>query len=303
MEQPLTDRIVTGLSASAEYLGQFLPSLAAGAAALLLFWGLASIIRRVSRLGDRYVDDPTRRNLIRQVVYYALWIVGVIVALNVAGVNAQSVLTGLGLGGIALGFALKDIVSNLVSGLLILVTRAVEIDDQVVVGETEGTVERIEVRATHVRTYDGRLVLVPNGEVFTSRITNNTESPLRRATVRVHLDYRQDLARALTAILDAVKTVEGVVASPAASIRLSELGLDRLFIDALFWTDSRRRDFMNTASEARIAIVAALKAAGVELPAPELRFTAGSSATPAAGTAREWPSSSDQRAPSPRRSG
>ena len=94
--------------------------------------------------------------------------------------NLESVATALGLGGVAVGFALKDILSNLVSGVLILAMRPFEIGDQIVISETEGTVEQIELRATQIRTYDGRLVLVPNGEVFTSRITNNTASPLRR---------------------------------------------------------------------------------------------------------------------------
>ena len=114
----------------------------------------------------------------------AVWAVGLFIALEVLGVKAQAFVTGLGLGSVALGFALKDLLSNLVSGLQILLTRTFEINDQIVVGDTEGTVERIEIRATHIRTYDGRLVLVPNGEVFMSRVTNNTASPLRRAALK-----------------------------------------------------------------------------------------------------------------------
>ncbi len=81
--------------------------------------------------------------------------------------NLESVATVLGLGSVAIGFALKDILSNLVSGVLLLVMRPFEIGDQIVIGETERTVEQIELRATQIRTYDGRLVLVPNGEAFT----------------------------------------------------------------------------------------------------------------------------------------
>ncbi len=152
---------------------------------------MARLARRVALFGAGCVENRTQRNLLLQVSYYTVWAVGVFVALDVLGVNAQAVVTGLGLGGVALGFALKDIISNFVSGLLILLTHTFEIGDQIVVGETEGTVEQIEVRVTHIRTYDGRLVLVPNGEVFTSRVTNNTVSPLRRASVFVYLDYRQ----------------------------------------------------------------------------------------------------------------
>ena len=84
--------------------------------------------------------------------------------LNAAGMNLETMATTLGLGGVAVGFALKDILSNLVSGVLLLAMRPFEIGDQIAIGDTEGTVENIELRATQIRTYDGRLVLIPNAE-------------------------------------------------------------------------------------------------------------------------------------------
>ena len=248
-----------------------LPAIVAAVAVLVIAWVLAAMTQRVVRFGAAYVASPTLRNLLRQVSYYSVWAIGVIVALDVAGVDVRSMATGLGLGGVALGFALKDILSNLVSGLLILMSHTFEINDQIVVGDTEGTVERIEVRATHIRTYDGRLVLVPNGEVFTSRVTNNTASPRRRASVFVVLDYDQDVERALAVIGEAVARVAGVAAEPAPSVRLQELGTDHLHIEAQFWTDSRRTDFMHTASSVRLAIVQALTTAGIALPDPDDR--------------------------------
>ena len=250
---------------------ELLPGMAAAMAVLLIVWGLATAAGRLARIAVRYVDNPTQRNLIRQVSYYAVWAVGAFFALDVAGVDVSALVTGLGLGGVALGFALKDILSNLVSGLLILLAHTFEIGDQIVVGETEGTVERIEVRATHIRTYDGRLVLVPNGDVFMSRVTNNTESPRRRASVFVYLNYREDLRRAMSVILEAVAKVPGVSAEPAPSMRLHDLTPEHLHIEARIWTDSRRTDFMNTASAARVAIVEALKREGIAFPDPDDR--------------------------------
>ena len=201
-----------------------------------------------------------------QVTYYFVWIVGIVVTLDSVGMNLQTIATALGLGGVAVGFALKDIVSNLVSGVLILAMRPFQIGDQIVVGDTEGTVEQIELRATQIRTYDGTLVLVPNGQVFTSRITNNTASPLRRASVYVYLDYREDTARALAVILDTVKAVPGVAASPGPSIGVSEFQLDGVQLEARFWADSDRVQLVRTASAARIAIVRALKTASIRFP-------------------------------------
>lgn len=143
-----------------------------------LFWALASLTRYLLRLVFRLViSDLTVENLIRQLSYYAIWAIGLVVATDALGFDPETVVTGLGLTGLALGFALKDIISNFVSGLLILWLRPFQLGDQIIVGSSEGNVERIHLRATEIRTYDGRVVMVPNAELFTSRIINNTAAP------------------------------------------------------------------------------------------------------------------------------
>jgi small-conductance mechanosensitive channel len=253
-------------------VAEVLPRIAIVLIVLSVFWVLAALTRRIVRVGAAYVRDRSVRMLLTQLPYYLVWAAGVGVALDAVGVNLQSAVTALGLGGVALGFALKDILSNLVSGMLILAMGPFEIGDQIVIGETEGTVEQIELRATQIRTYDGRLVLVPNGEVFTSRITNNTASPVRRGSVDVYLGYKEDSSHALAVVLDAVRSVPGVVAMPAPSTRLRELGQHGVQLEARFWADSHRSSMMSTASAARIAIVRALRDAGIQLPDPDQRF-------------------------------
>jgi small-conductance mechanosensitive channel len=268
---------------------EVLPKLATAVVVLSLFWGLATLARRLVGAVATYIQDQSVRMLVTQLPYYFVWAAGFIVTLDAIGVNLQAAVTALGLGGVAIGFALKDILSNLVSGVLILAMRPFEIGDQIVVGDTEGTVEQIELRATEIRTYDGRLVLVPNGEVFTSRITNNTASPVRRASVDVYLGYKEDFERALTLILDTVRSVPGVVESPAPSMRLRELTEDGLHLEARFWADSHRTNLMNTASAARIAILRALREAGIQLHDPERRVVTIRPGTAGAAAAETFP--------------
>ena len=238
-----------------------------------LFWAIATFVRWLMRIiFRRIVEDLTVENLIKQVAYYAVWILGLIVALDAFGFDPQAVATGLGLTSLALGFALKDILSNFISGLLILVLRPFELGDQIIVGETEGNVERIDLRATQLRTYDGRVVLVPNAEVFTSRIINNTAAPIRRGSVALFMGYDSDLPKAIDVIQTAAQATDGVLAEPAASVRVQDLGQDDIVIEARFWTDSRRSDFVATTSQVRQAIVAALKDAEIGLPDPDVRI-------------------------------
>jgi small-conductance mechanosensitive channel len=249
-----------------------LPAAISAVIVLAMFWSLATLGRRIVRTGAQYIDNRSVRLLVTQVPYYLVWMVGFIVALDAVGVNLQSAVTALGLGSVAIGFALKDILSNLVSGILILAIHPFGIGDQIVIGDTEGTVEQIEFRATYIRTYDGRLVLVPNGEVFTSRITNNTASPLRRASVYIYLGYKENMGRALSTVLDTLKSVPGVASAPPPSMRLHELHPNYIQLEARFWTDSHRTNLTSVASAAREAILRALKETGIQLPDPDQRI-------------------------------
>lgn len=275
MDQFLSASVIKNVNISikhlVERLSELLPLLVAAICVLVVFWLLATLVESITRYSTKFIKNPMKANLIRLLSYYTVWFIGICVALDVLGVDARSLVTGLGLGGVALGFALKDVLSNLVSGLFILVAQTFEIGDQIIVGETEGTVERIELRATHIRTYDGRLVLVPNGEVFMSRVTNNTASKLRRTSVFVYLEYDQDVDQAMSVILKTMITVPGVASNPAASIRLRDLTAEHFQIEARFWADSRRTKLRLTASDVRVAIVNALEKEGIELPNPNQR--------------------------------
>jgi small conductance mechanosensitive channel len=234
---------------------------------VLLAWAVHRLLRALFR---RTVEDRTLENLIKQSVYYAIILLGVIIAAGALDVSPQALVTGLGLTGLVFGFALKDILSNFVSGLLILALRPFKIGDQIVVGETEGAVERIELRATQIRTYDGRVALVPNAEVFTSRIVNNTADPIRRGNVAIRAGYDIDLQTALPILREAAAGAPGVIDRPVA-VRVEDLCADDLEIVVSFWSDSRRSDFKDTCSAVRSRLLAAMAAAGISYPQPELR--------------------------------
>lgn len=250
-----------------ESLRSVLPRVLAAAIVLLLFGLLATLVRRLLRLLFGHVEyDPTSRNLIKQLVYYGIWTLGIIVAVSAMGFDPQALATAIGLTSVALGFALKDVLSNFVSGLLLLFMRPFKIGDQIVVGSTEGAVDRIELRATRIITYDGRAVLVPNAELFTSRVTNNTAAPIRRDSIILSLAYDADLTAAMNAALDATRAASGVLEEPPPSILVRDLGATSIALELRFWTDSRRADFVATRSHVNADVVAALRAADVRLP-------------------------------------
>lgn len=249
----------------------FVPRLLAAVMVLALFGVAARIVRWLLGVGfSRAAIDPTVENLVRSLAGFSVWGFGALAAMAALGFDPQTVVTGLGLTSLALGFGLRDVVSNYVSGVLILVLRPFELDDWIAIGDTEGTVEQIDLRATKIRTFDGALVLIPNGDVFTSRIVKNTE-PVRRTSIPVALSPDADLDRAVAVAVRAAAAVPGVLAEPAPTARASDLRPDAAVIDIRYWTNTDHTDAAVAEDAARRAVVDALRSAGVALPVHGVR--------------------------------
>ncbi len=252
--------VETAFARLIESVIMIIPRTLAALVVIGLFWLIANGVRWViQKICHHFIEDLTIENLIKQLSYYTVWLLGIIVALDAFGFDPQTVVTGLGLTSLALGFALKDIISNFISGILLLALRPFRLGDQIIIGDTEGNVERIELRATQLRTYDGVVVLVPNAEVFTSRIINNTANPVRRGNVIVFVDYDRDLQQIVTEVCNAAQNTAGVLSEPKVSVGIRELDKDKIALGVNFWTDSQRSDFVETRSTVRKAIIAALK--------------------------------------------
>ena len=149
----------------------WLPRVVTGVVVFLLFWLAAVILRRVViRVGEvRGIDNYLARFLGRA-VRVGLLVFGAVTALGTAGVDVAALVAGLGLTGFALGFAFKDIISNVLSGILIIVYKPFDYDDHIKVSSFEGTVTSIDLRYTQLEA-DGRKIFVPNSMLFTNAIT------------------------------------------------------------------------------------------------------------------------------------
>ena len=154
---------------------QALPGVFRGALVFLVFLLVAWVGRRIIALAaPRVRADTGAVLLLSRVYYYGILIFGIITALGAAGLNVTALVTGLGLTGFALGFALKDVLSNLLSGIMLLLYRPFNIGDHIRMGEYEGTIETIRMRDTLVRAADGRLIVIPNTKLITDVVVNNT---------------------------------------------------------------------------------------------------------------------------------
>jgi small conductance mechanosensitive channel len=239
-----------------------------GALLVLLFTWLAAMgVSRGSYLwAEKTEGDRATEILISRLSYGVVWFIGGVIALGVLGLNFAALLGALGLTSVAIGFGLKDILSNYLSGLILLATRPFRIGDEVVINQYEGRVVQVQLRVTTVQTYDGRQVYIPNQEVFQSSITNNTASPVRRSSMLVGIDYEADLKQAQGEILDAIASIDGIEAEPAPLVLVQELAASTVNLEVLFWVNSRRKSFLQVTSEVRQVVKERLEKAGIEMP-------------------------------------
>ncbi|OWY65059.1 transporter [cyanobacterium TDX16] len=244
-----------------------LPAVLGALLAIAAAWLVAAILRRLTLVGaQRWEVDRNSKILVSRLVYGGVWVVGAIVALGVLGLDFATLVGTLGLTSVAISFSLRDVLSNYFSGIILLASRPFRLGDQIAIKEFEGSVTQIQLRATTLRTYDGRVVYIPNQEVFTAIITNNTACETRRSSVMVGIAYDADINAVKQILHDAVLGVAGVEAEPQPDIFVRELAASTVNIEVRFWVNSRRLPFLEMTSLVAQAMKEALQQAGIEMP-------------------------------------
>lgn len=251
---------------------QQLPYIAIALFVFAAFYVVARLTRRVIRnLTERRKRHRNVGLVLGRLAEGGLMLVGVLVALVIAIPSFQpaQLIQLLGISGVAIGFAFRDILQNFLAGILILLTEPFRLGDQIVVGGYEGTVEEIETRATSIRTYDGRRVVIPNSNLFTQSVTVNTAFEKRRLQYDVGIGYGDDIARAQAVIVGALRGVHGVLPAPPPEALVVDLAGSTVNIRARWWINPPlRTDVVQSMNEALHAIKDALTAEGIDLPFP-----------------------------------
>jgi small-conductance mechanosensitive channel len=249
-----------------------LPNLVLALIVFGIFFVIAGAIRRLVRRITR--DRRHARNLGLILGRLAQWttiLIGLFISLSIVipTLKAGDLVQLLGISGVAIGFAFRDILQNFLAGILILLTEPFQIGDQIVFKDFEGTVENIQTRASTIRTYDGRRIVIPNSELFTNSVTVNTAFENRRLEYDVGIGYGDDIDRAKQLILEALYETEGVLQEPAPDAIVVALAESTVNIRARWWVEPpRRADVLNLQDRVLTAIKNKLTANGVDLPFP-----------------------------------
>ena len=248
-----------------------LPRLLLAAALILAFYlvgrGVRAVVRRNAQ---RRGEHRTLELAIGRLAQAGILLIGVLVAVTAAfpSFTPADLISTLGIGGVAIGFAFKDIFQNFLAGILILMTRPFMVGDQIRFKDYEGTVEDIQTRATFLKTYDGRRVIIPNGELYTNSVTVNTAFTERRWEYDIGIGYGDDIEEARAVVLRTLQEAEDVIPDPAADVIVVELDASSVNLRARWWTRSRIADGLAAQDRVLTRVKRALVAAGIDLPFP-----------------------------------
>lgn len=250
---------------------ELLPNVIIAIVIFIIFWIIAKFSRRLIR---NYTRRKQSRNLglvLARLLQGFIILVGAFVALAIIipSFKPGDLVQLLGVSGVAVGFAFRDILQNFLAGILILITEPFQINDQIVFQDFEGTVEHIQTRATTIRTYDGTRIVIPNAELFTNSVKVNTAFDKRRLQYDVGIGYGDDIAEAKKIILDVLRNTQDVLQDPPPEALVVELAGSTINIRARWWiSPPRRADALDTQDRVLTQLNNKLVAAGIDLPFP-----------------------------------
>ncbi len=250
-----------------------LPNLVVALLALWLSWFASGLASRWLRRGlERASVSSQLVTLAQSLTRVAGLTLGLVLALNVLNLDkaVATALAGVGVVGLALGFAFQDTAANLISGVFMAVKQPFRVGEVIETNGFSGTVERVGLRATELRKFTGELVMIPNKTVFSEALTNISQAQDRRIDIAVGVSYADDLDRAETVALEAIASIADAKQDPKPQVFFREFGGSSVDFDIRFWVPYGKDpgSYLRGRSEAIKAIRRHFAKAEITIPFP-----------------------------------
>ncbi len=272
----MLDTLIDQLNAMGTEFIRALPSIAIALAIIVV----TAIVAKVAvSVADKAVGKTdlraSLRTLIQTVIKLGIWILGLLIAMIVVfpGLTVGSLIAGLGIGAVAIGFAFQDIFENFLAGVLIMVREKMRIGDVIECEGIIGKVEHITLRETHIRKLSGEVTVVPNSILFKNPVEILTDQEQRRHQVVIGVSYDTDLDEAAAVIRKAVLAVDEVSEDKGLDIFAQEFNSSSVDFLVRWWSGSSPRAGWESKDKVVRAIKRGLDEAGIEIPFPYITHT------------------------------
>ena len=245
-----------------------IPNLLTALAIFIVSLYLARILSNVLRRALQRRRAPAGVvHILAQLTLWAVIVAGTISALQ-RFFNVTAFLTGLGILGFTIGFALQDIMKNFASGIILLLQQPFHVGETIGVKGFDGTVLAIDLRATEMRAADGRVVILPNAEVLANPIINYSRANERRVEFSINLSHKCEPQAVRKIVLEAIENVEGYVDKPEPVIVFNSITDHALELNANFWIDVTKNDPLHAKDTVLLNIKSEFNEQGIEIPHP-----------------------------------
>ncbi len=206
---------------------------------LICFFAHKLIMRTINRAVSHVGKEIKAPKTISMIIGFLIYGFGIAIIMSIWNVNLMPYLTGLGISGVVLGLAFQEPLTNFLSGILVLVTRKVFEGEALDIDGISGIVDMVEMNHTRIRTFDGKMVLIPNRKVWTGTVTKFWPGPYRRISFDVSVDYSSDLEKVISLLKGALEEEELVVKDESVSniVVFKEYGNSGITYTVYFWVD------------------------------------------------------------------
>jgi len=214
--------------------------------------------------------EKSARNSIGLIARVLFMFIGSIVIIQTAGIDMSSLSLMAGALGVGIGFGLQNITDNFISGIIILFEKPIKVGDRIVVGDTEGDVINISVRATTILTNENVSIIVPNSEFISSRVINWSHNDRNiRFDIPVGVSYKEDPIEIRKVLLEVAKENEHVLKKPEPHVFFDEFADSSLNFTLAVWTSTHTDKPRRLKTELNFAIFEKFKERGIEIPFPQ----------------------------------
>lgn len=277
LAQDLERDVTSGTEATQSGISDFfvemlkaLPNWIAGGVVLVLTLFLAKIVSRmvtqsiIKKRGEELKQGSII--LIGRVVSVSIFVVGLILSLQIIGLEDMGWL--LGAIGVGIGFSLKDLINNFISGMVILMNNEINIGDIIAVEDIKGTIVDIQIRATILQSFDGTKVTIPNGIMLSKKVTCYTANPFRRIDFNIGISFESDIEKAKNLAWQILCQHQRVEEDPSPDILVTQLDDSAVNLKIRFWVKSRGSRWLHVRSELIRDIKAEFDKNNIEIPFP-----------------------------------
>lgn len=253
-------------------LAAFFPNLLGALILIIVFWMITAIVQKVLSTFLQKSKVPKEvQGLLFRVTHYAIVTVAVLTIADQIGINVTSLLAGVGVAGLALSFAARETIENIISGVTLIIDQPFKEGDWVALGDLHASITEIRLRTTVLTTFDNETLVIPNKSIAQDRIVNYTLTPRTRVKILFGIAYKENIDKARKIILSTIDGDQRILNDPAPQVIVTDLGDSSVNMQLRFWIQDPLYKY-SLLFEYTEKCKKALDAAGIEIPFPHLQL-------------------------------